>query len=77
MSELHMVTVDDDELFIKSIVDFIDSLEDIFFEYVSEEGCAYVGFNDIDTMAWFCDYLYDLKSDIYFLESCYNLEVNS
>lgn len=77
MSELHMVTVDDDELSIKSIVDFIDSIEDIFFEYIPEEQCAYVGFNDIDTMTWFCDYLYELKSDIYFLESCYNLEVNS
>ena len=77
MSELHMVTVDDDELLIKSIADFIDSIDDIFFEYISDEQCAYVGFNDIDTMTWFCDCLFELKSDIYFLESCYNLEVNS
>lgn len=77
MSELHIVAVDNDELSIKSIVDFIGSIDDIFFEYVPEEQCAYVGFNDIDTMTWFCYYLYELKSDIYFLESCYNLEVNS
>lgn len=77
MSDLHMVTVSEDELLIKSIVDFIDSLENIFFEYIPEEECAYIGFDNMTYLEWFCDYLYEIKSDLQFLESCYNREVNS
>lgn len=73
MSDLQMITLELDELKTKSISDLIEQFPDVFFSYTPGDELAYMGFQDIDEMTYFCDYLYDLKSDIAHLEYCYNM----